>query len=54
MNLKQETLQVLKTYLKTPEDIRWIGTKNEKIDTETFWQLADTEYDESFGAFLPN
>lgn len=50
MNLKTETLEVLKLYLKTPEDIRWIGTKNEKIDTETFWQLADTEYDESFGA----
>ena len=50
MNLKQETLQVLKTYLKTPEDIRWIGTKNEKIDTAKFWELADTEYDEGYGA----
>ena len=50
MNLKQETLQVLKTYLKTPEDIRWIGTKNEKIDAAKFWELADTEYDKGFGA----
>lgn len=50
MNLKQETLQVLKMYLKTPEDIRWIGTKNEKIDAAKFWELADTEYDKGFGA----
>lgn len=50
MNLKQETLEVLKLNKKTVDDIRWIGTKYETINAEKFWRLADTEYDDSFGA----
>ena len=50
MNLKKETLQTLKICGKTPNDIRWIGTKYEIINIDKFWELADTEYDESFGA----
>lgn len=50
MNLKTETLKVLKLNKKTVEDIRWIGTKYETINAEKFWRLADTEYDEGYGA----
>lgn len=50
MNLKTETLEVLKLNKKTVDDIRWIGTKYETINAEKFWQLADTEYDNGYGA----
>lgn len=50
MNLKTETLEVLKLNKKTVDDIRWIGTKCETINAEKFWRLADTEYDNGYDA----
>lgn len=50
MNLKIETLKVLELNKKSVDDIRWIGTKYETINTEKFWQLADTEYNSGYGA----
>lgn len=50
MNLKKETLQVLKDNGKTAEDIRWVGGNKYAIPTELFWKLADAEYDNDYGS----
>jgi hypothetical protein len=50
MNLKKETLDVLLENGKTPQDIRWIGTREYKIPIELFWKLADEEYDNGCGS----
>ena len=50
MNLKEETLQVLKDNGKTTKDIRWVGGSKYTIPTELFWKLADVEYNDGFGA----
>ena len=48
-NLKKETLNILMAHNKTPQDIKWIGCKKFKISPESFWKLADVEYDQSYG-----
>ena len=51
-NLKQETLNVLKSYGKTIQDVRWIGhyDGNVKIHPDYFFEIADREYDNGFGS----
>ena len=49
-NLKEETLERLQDYKKSPDDIVWIGTRRFKIDKDKFWELADVEYDDGYGA----
>lgn len=49
-NLKKEVLCMLEQNGKTVDDIVWIGCENFRIDIKTFWNLADAEYDDGYGA----
>ena len=49
-NLKEETLEILESHQKVPDDIRWIGCKKFMISMPDFWKLADTEYDDGYGS----
>ena len=49
MNLKAETIKILKAHKKTFKDIKWIGGADFTIPTELFWKLADKNYDEGYG-----
>lgn len=50
MNLLEETEEVLKKHGKTFKDVLWIGGSDFTISIEDFKILADTEYNEGFGA----
>ena len=50
MNLKNETLEMLNENGKRPEDVRWVGCKDFSIPIPLFWELANQEYDNGFGA----
>ena len=50
MNLKNETLEVLDIHGKRKEDVKYVRGDEFQINLEQFWTLADTEYDNSFGA----
>lgn len=50
MNLFKETLEILKDNSKNFEDILWIGTINYYVDKEKFKEIANIEYDDSYGA----
>ena len=43
-NLKRETLNDMKRYRKTIDDIEWIGGSNFSIPVNLFFELADVEY----------
>lgn len=49
-NLKQETLKVLDEHGKTKNDILWIGGTDYCVPIDLFWELADTTYDDGYGA----
>lgn len=49
-NLKDETLQILVEHGKTIDDVRWAGSKEYTIPLDNFWEKADTEYDNGYGA----
>lgn len=49
-NLKKEVLCILEQNGKTIDDIIWIGCEQFRMDVKTFWNLADTEYDDGYGA----
>ena len=49
-NLKKEVLCMLEQNGKTVDDIVWIGCEKFRMDIKTFWNLADTEYDDGYGA----
>jgi len=49
MNLKNETLEILKKNGKSFDDVEWIGSKTHQIRKEDFLVLADVEYDEGYG-----
>lgn len=49
-NLKEETLEVLKEYGKTMDNVEWVGSADGYIEKEDFLRLADIEYYGSFGA----
>lgn len=49
-NLYEKTVENLNRNGKSIEDVVWVGTKNYKIDLESFWELAkETMYDSGFG-----
>ena len=49
-NLLKETIEDLKYYNKTLDDVLWIGTRDYKITKEQFIELADFEYEDGFGS----
>ena len=50
MNLLQETKDTLKENGKTIRDILWVGSENFYVDLIEFIEVADVEYDGSYGA----
>ena len=50
MNLLKETKQILKENGKKIEDIKWIGSNKNYVDIEKFIEIADTKYDDGYGA----
>ena len=50
MNLKKETMRIMKEHHKTPRDIIWVGCRDFQIPIDQFWKLADVEYNNSFGS----
>lgn len=49
MNLREETLETLKAYNKTVEDIRFICSGNRNIPIDLFFIKANKEYDDGYG-----
>lgn len=49
MNLKEETLQILKEHGKGLSDINWIGSEDFKIDLENGIDFLDVSYDSGYG-----
>ena len=49
-NLLQETLDKLKHYNKTPEDVRWVGNDRVYTTWENFKKIAGVEYYNGFGS----
>ena len=49
MNLKTETVEILKRHNKTIEDIKFICSCDDNIPIEMFFIKADREYDSGFG-----
>lgn len=50
MNLKEETLEVLRIHGKSKEDVKYVCGEDFQISLGQFWELSDTEYDSSYGA----
>lgn len=50
MNLKTETLEVLREHNKTVEDIKFICSDNNNIPIEMFFIKANRIYDNGYGA----
>ena len=49
-NLYTEIIEELKINGKEKEDVRWAGNRYFRIPLETFWSIADTDYDSGYGA----
>lgn len=54
MNLAEETRNILRRNGKVPSDILWIGSKDFEIPVNTFWILANTEYNNNTGVTSEN
>ena len=50
MNLKKETIDMLSAHGKTQSDVKWAGCYSFSIPLSLFWELADQEYDDDYGA----
>lgn len=50
MNLLKETLNALKAYNKTEEDVRWVGSDEYLTSWSKFKEIADTDYHAGFGS----
>lgn len=48
-NLKTETLEILKEYNKTIEDIKFICSRDTNIPIQMFFKRADKTYDSGYG-----
>ena len=48
MNLRKETLRILKNHNKAIEDIKFICSGDENIPIEMFFIKADREYDDGY------
>lgn len=54
-NLRNETIEILENYGKTPNDIRWIGTNGKLyFDGPGIPDAFDREYNDSYGDQLVN
>jgi hypothetical protein len=51
MNLLKETLEMLSTHKKLPEDVQWVGSDDGKyaVDWHAFEAMADIEYSNGYG-----
>ena len=49
INFLEETLEALRTYNKTFEDVVWIGNSEYEISKEKFYKLADFDYNSGYG-----
>lgn len=49
-NLLKETKKILREHGKTLDDIVWIGNSTYYVNLAKFIEIADVEYDNSFGA----
>ena len=49
-NLLVETIEVLKNYNKTINDINWVGNGKYYFDVNEFLNIANVEYDNGYGA----
>ena len=49
-NLLEETTEKLKNNNKNIEDIKWIGTNKHYVDIDKFLEVANTKYDDGYGA----
>ena len=56
INFKEETLEVLKQYGKTIDDIKWIGnsTGERTTDIQWFFNSIDFSYNDGFGCEFIN
>ena len=50
LNLKDETLEVLRSNGKSQSDVRWVGTAGRSIPLEAFWEKANRLYDNGYGS----
>ena len=52
VNLLKETIEVLRKYGKTENDVKWVGSKDGEyaISWEEFEKIANVEYDNGYGA----
>ena len=50
MNLLEEIKDILKENNKKIEDIEWVGTTEKYVDIDIFLKLANTNYDDDYGA----
>ncbi|AKG74396.1 hypothetical protein [Salinicoccus halodurans] len=50
MNLKEETIEVLKENNKNISDIKWIGNKRFTIPHDEDLSILDVDYDDGFGS----
>lgn len=48
--LKEETIEDLKEYGKSVEDVKCVCGNDFQIPVDLFWKLADVKYDKGFGA----
>ena len=49
MNLLNETIEVLKGYKKTEQDVLWVGADKSYMTWDDFAKRADYEYDSGYG-----
>ena len=49
INLKDETIDVLRKHGKSEKDVVWAGTDTQEIPLDTFWKYADKHYDNGYG-----
>ena len=50
INLLEETIDFLKSYSKTEDDIYWVGSKNICFSWKHFENIANFSYDSGYGA----
>lgn len=50
MSLLKETLRVLESNGKTPQDVKWVGTEDTSGTWDQFAENADFDYDSGYGS----
>lgn len=49
INLLQETLEVLKSNGKSPDDVIWVGDREKKTTWSNFESISNFQYDAGYG-----